>query len=181
MMRNAWFNVTPGLATRVSRQYASSRSPITGPNLTSSDLEPNFKLMASPGERTAVALSQTLQAYYSRLLEDLGPQGWWPACTRLEVVLAAVLTQNTSCENAAQALKSLPRARRLSLTCLRRTSQSELESLTTRCSTNIMRCWWRWGSAIANSKGPNARDVPWKSSCRAWERRERTGFRLYPL
>ena len=181
MIRNAEVNVNLGCGQHGAQQYATRRVPIPTPALTSSDLDLNFNVMASPAEPKAAALSQTLQAYYSRLLEDLGPQGWWPACTRLEVVLGAVLTQNTSCENAAQALKSLPRARRLSLTCLRRTSQSELESLTTRCSTNIMRCWWRWGSAIANSKGPNARDVPWKSSCRAWERRERTGFRLYPL
>ena len=85
--------------------------------------------MASPPERTAVALSQTLQGYYARLLEELGPQGWWPARSRLEVVLGAVLTQNTSWQNAAQALKRLRQARRLSLPGLRRTSQSELESL----------------------------------------------------
>src|SRR5271167_237569 len=93
-------------------------------NLTSSGLEPNFKLMVLRGQRAAVALSQTLQGYYARLLKELGPQGWWPARTRLEVVLGAVLTQNTSWQNAAEALKRLRQAGRLSLPGLRRSSQS---------------------------------------------------------
>jgi hypothetical protein len=53
------------------------------------------------GERAAVALSQTLQGYYARLLKELGPQGWWPARTLLEVVLGTVLTQNTSRQNVS--------------------------------------------------------------------------------
>ncbi len=85
--------------------------------------------MALPAERTAVALSGTLQDYYARLLEDLGPQAWWPARTRLEVVLGAVLTQNTSWLNAVRALQRLRREGCLSLSGLRRTNQPKLESL----------------------------------------------------
>jgi endonuclease-3 related protein len=85
--------------------------------------------MVLRGQRVAGALSQTLQGYYARLLKELGPQGWWPARTRLEVILGAVLTQNTSWQNAAEALKRLRQVRRLSLPGLRRTSQSDLESL----------------------------------------------------
>jgi endonuclease III related protein len=98
-------------------------------NLTSSGLEPNFKFMVLRGQRAAVALSQTLRGYYARLLYELGPQGWWPARARLEVVVGTVLTQNTSWQNAAEALKRLRQARRLSLPGLRRASQSELEPL----------------------------------------------------
>jgi hypothetical protein len=57
--------------------------------------------MVLRGQRVAVALSQTLQGYYARLLKELGPQGWWPARTRLEVVLGTVLTQNTSWQNVS--------------------------------------------------------------------------------
>jgi endonuclease III related protein len=85
--------------------------------------------MVPPAGRTAVAPGATLRSYYARLLEDLGPQAWWPARTRLEVVLGAVLTQNTSWLNAARALKRLRQAGRLSLAGLRSTHQSELESL----------------------------------------------------
>lgn len=85
--------------------------------------------MISPAGGAAGTLSATLRSYFARLLQELGPQAWWPARTRLEVVLGAVLTQNTSWLNAARALKRLRQAGRLSLSGLRSTDQSELESL----------------------------------------------------
>jgi len=96
MIRNAEVNVNLGFGQHSAQQYAIRQVPIPSPALTSSDLEPNFKVMASPAKRRAVALSPTLQGYYARLLEKLGPQGWWPARTRLEVVLGAVLAQKTT-------------------------------------------------------------------------------------
>ncbi len=84
--------------------------------------------MVLPAERTAVQPTKVLEAYYARLVEQLGPQGWWPARTRLEVILGAVLTQNTTWQNAALALKRLRKAGRLSLSGLRQTTQAELES-----------------------------------------------------
>jgi len=44
---------------------------------------------------------------YHRLLEIYGPQGWWPADSPFEVVLGAILTQNTAWRNAESALASL--------------------------------------------------------------------------
>lgn len=85
--------------------------------------------MASSAQGTAVVPSEALQQYYSRLLERLGRQAWWPARTRLEVVLGAVLTQNTTWRNAARALGRLRQARRLSLSRLQEIGQAELESL----------------------------------------------------
>ena len=85
--------------------------------------------MVLPARRAAAAVNGTLLGYYARLLEEFGPQAWWPARSRLEVVLGAVLTQNTTWLNAARALKRLRQARRLSLNRLRSTDQSELESL----------------------------------------------------
>ena len=85
--------------------------------------------MVSSAGRTAVALSATLCDYFARLLGELGLQAWWPARTRLEVVLGAVLTQNTSWVNAARALRRLRQAGRLSLSGSRSTDRSELESL----------------------------------------------------
>ena len=68
-----------------------------------------------------------LDRYYHRLLDDLGPQGWWPARTRLEVIVGAILVQNTGWENARQALARLRNAGLLSLKRLREVSQVELE------------------------------------------------------
>ena len=48
-----------------------------------------------------------LSDIYNRLLERYGPQGWWPADTPFEVILGAVLTQNTAWRNVENALTSL--------------------------------------------------------------------------
>ncbi len=69
-----------------------------------------------------------LQQYYVKLLQELGPQRWWPARTRLEVILGAILTQNTAWRNAALALTSLRRAGLTNLARLRKASRAELET-----------------------------------------------------
>ena len=74
-----------------------------------------------------VSTRELLDRYYHRLLDHLGPQGWWPARTRLEVIVGAILVQNTGWENARQALARLRKAGLLSLHRLRAVSQSELE------------------------------------------------------
>ncbi|HLI29745.1 MAG TPA: endonuclease III domain-containing protein [Terriglobia bacterium] len=73
-------------------------------------------------------LQPPLIRYYQRLFESLGPQGWWPARTRMEVILGAILTQNTSWNNALRAIACLKKSGLLRLESLRRTSAAELES-----------------------------------------------------
>ena len=51
---------------------------------------------------------------YRRLYVELGPQGWWPGRTRFEVIVGAILTQNTSWQNVEKAMRRLRRERRLS-------------------------------------------------------------------
>ena len=50
-----------------------------------------------------------LMAIYNRLLSYFGPQGWWPAETPYEVVVGAILTQNTSWRNVERAIDNLRR------------------------------------------------------------------------
>jgi endonuclease-3 related protein len=71
--------------------------------------------------------AETLGQYYVTLHQRLGPQGWWPARTRLEVILGAILTQNTAWSNAAVAVGRLRRAGLLNLAKLHTASRSELE------------------------------------------------------
>lgn len=44
------------------------------------------------------------------MLRALGPQSWWPGRTRFEVIVGAILTQNTAWTNVARAIASLRRA-----------------------------------------------------------------------
>jgi endonuclease-3 related protein len=71
---------------------------------------------------------EALRRYYQALYQRFGAQRWWPARTRLEVILGAILTQNTAWRNAALALKELRKAGLLNLKRLQTVSRVELES-----------------------------------------------------
>ncbi len=75
----------------------------------------------------AIEPSKLLRRYYDSMLREFGPQHWWPARTRLEVILGAILTQNTSWQNAALAIKGLRQAGFLSLVGLKRARRNEIE------------------------------------------------------
>ena len=62
-------------------------------------------------------------------MEHWGPQDWWPAHTRFEVILGAYLTQNTAWINVERALGNLRQERLLNLEGIRRASLAELERL----------------------------------------------------
>ncbi len=70
-----------------------------------------------------------LEAVYARLYAHLGPQHWWPGETRWEVMVGAVLTQNTSWRNVEQAMSNLKRAGKLDLAAMRRTRAATLARL----------------------------------------------------
>lgn len=53
---------------------------------------------------------RTLLAYYSSMYERFGSQGWWPGRTRFEVIVGAILTQNTSWTNVEKAIRNLKSA-----------------------------------------------------------------------
>jgi endonuclease-3 related protein len=67
--------------------------------------------------------------YYTALLSRYGPQNWWPAHSRFEVIVGAYLTQNTNWSNVEKAMINLRRARRLSVSAMRATPIDELETL----------------------------------------------------
>jgi endonuclease-3 related protein len=52
-------------------------------------------------------IGETLREIYTLLLAAFGPQGWWPAETELEMMIGAVLTQNTNWANAETAIRNL--------------------------------------------------------------------------
>ena len=59
----------------------------------------------------------------------LGPQNWWPGRTRFEIIVGAILTQNTAWVNVARAMANLRRERLLSPDALERTPLGKLASL----------------------------------------------------
>lgn len=62
---------------------------------------------------------------YRKLYEAFGPQRWWPGETRLEIIVGAILTQNTAWSNVEKAIANLKSAGELS-------SMSSLAGMDTR-------------------------------------------------
>src|SRR4051812_14998793 len=70
-----------------------------------------------------------LRAYLETLSSALGPMNWWPARTKFEVIVGAILTQNTAWTNVETALKNLRRERLLTPEAIERVSQPRLARL----------------------------------------------------
>ena len=63
------------------------------------------------------------------MLRRWGPQNWWPAQSRFEVIIGAYLTQNTNWLNVERALENLREARALSPKALREMPLDRLQEL----------------------------------------------------
>ena len=70
-----------------------------------------------------------LTALYSRLINAYGPQHWWPAESSFEVIVGAVLTQNTSWKNVEKAITGLKNAGLLDLDSIAALPREDLAEL----------------------------------------------------
>lgn len=52
-------------------------------------------------------MSNRIEEIHARLLDHFGPQHWWPGETPFEIMLGAVLTQNTSWRNVSMVIETL--------------------------------------------------------------------------
>ncbi len=75
------------------------------------------------------AAEDEFRHWYGTLLHAWGPQHWWPARSRFEVIAGAYLTQNTSWTNVEKALANLRRDRALSPARIAALPLAELEQL----------------------------------------------------
>jgi endonuclease-3 related protein len=66
---------------------------------------------------------------YRRLFDAFGPQHWWPGDSPLEVMIGAVLTQNTNWQNVERAIRNLREADLLDPHTLYEVPPEELEDL----------------------------------------------------
>ncbi len=81
------------------------------------------------GMRNSPTGKRILRNVYDRLLGAYGPQHWWPAETPTEVVVGAILAQNTVWTNAERAIANLKRAGCLSFSALRDVGSTQLAKL----------------------------------------------------
>ena len=67
-----------------------------------------------------------LTLFYETLLQHYGPQHWWPGQSGFEVMVGAVLTQNTNWSNVERAIANLRRAGVLDARKIDRLSHEQL-------------------------------------------------------
>ena len=79
--------------------------------------------------RTAPLAATPLTSYYHTLYKSLGSQAWWPAKTPFEVIVGAILTQNTNWTNVERAIANLRRENLLSPRAMHRVSLAHLAAL----------------------------------------------------
>ncbi|MFQ5894625.1 MAG: endonuclease III domain-containing protein [Nitrospinota bacterium] len=72
---------------------------------------------------------EKLLRIYRLLLSHFGPSGWWPAESAFEVMVGAILTQNTAWANVERAIANLKGAGLLSFQGLREVSARRLARL----------------------------------------------------
>jgi len=88
----------------------------------------NFLGMPRATQQAGYPADKLLSRYYFALQGRFGPQRWWPARSRLEVILGAILTQNTAWHNATLALRNLRQSGLLSWQGLRHAPLPSLEA-----------------------------------------------------
>jgi endonuclease III related protein len=82
-----------------------------------------------PALQTQFTMSANLQEVYRRLLDALQCQHWWPGQSPFEVMVGAVLVQNTNWQNVRRAIDNLREADLLEPHALYAVPEEELEEL----------------------------------------------------
>ena len=114
-------------------QTPSYRAKKMSTPLQSPQFEPHPR--TTPGSLlVAISSSMTaqppaLRSYYDALFAAHGPQHWWPGRTPFEVIVGAILVQNTSWTNVATVIKNLRRERLLTPRAIENVSTPRLARL----------------------------------------------------
>jgi endonuclease-3 related protein len=90
-----------------------------------------------------------LHTYYDALFAAHGPQHWWPGRTAFEIIVGAILTQNTSWNNVEIAIGNLRRARLLTARAIEDVTFARLARLIRssgyfRQKTKTLKCFVRF-------------------------------------
>ncbi len=70
-----------------------------------------------------------LERIYQKLYDDYGPQHWWPGNSAFEIIIGAILTQNTAWRNAEKAINNLKQHKALSVAAIKNIPVRELAKL----------------------------------------------------
>jgi endonuclease-3 related protein len=99
--------------------HAPGKAAALSPHLTQSRHEARPSRDAEP----------PLDEYFNSMFTALGPQHWWPGNSRFEIILGAILTQNTSWNNVEGALTKLRAAGLFSPAAIEKVPLRQLQRL----------------------------------------------------
>ena len=112
---------------------SNSANASDAPNGSSAIFRPSQMEVRSEGLQAANSLPETslfnARAYYDALFAAHGPQHWWPGRTPFEIIVGAILVQNTSWTNVATAIEDLRRAKLLTPRAIEKISTPRLQRL----------------------------------------------------
>ena len=74
-------------------------------------------------------MKETLKKLFQLLYSHFGPQHWWPGESELEIIIGAVLTQNTAWKNVEKAIDNLKSAGKMDFNSLHSASEEEIAQL----------------------------------------------------
>ena len=74
-------------------------------------------------------LNSALLKIYDLLYAEFGPRHWWPGDTKVEIIIGAILTQNTAWKNVEKAIRNLKKEKMLSVSRLSDISEKKLAAL----------------------------------------------------
>ncbi|MDO8603019.1 MAG: endonuclease III domain-containing protein [Candidatus Omnitrophota bacterium] len=74
-------------------------------------------------------LTRSLLTIYNLLYAKFGPRHWWPGDTKIEIIIGAILTQNTAWTNVEKAIRNIKREKALSVNKLSDISEKKLARL----------------------------------------------------
>lgn len=87
------------------------------------------KSVSAPIANSGAPKCSQLLNYYDALFAAHGPQHWWPGRSRFEIIVGALLVQNTAWTNAATAIRNLRREMLLNPRAIQEIKESQLAEL----------------------------------------------------
>lgn len=75
------------------------------------------------------SIKKDLLKIYHSLCKEFGPRHWWPGDTRLEIIVGAILTQNTAWTNVEKAISNLKKEGLLNIRGLSNIPEKRLAKL----------------------------------------------------
>ena len=72
----------------------------------------------------------TLEKLYQRMHREMGPSGWWPADSKAEIIIGAIMIQNTNWRNAARAVANFRQATQFVPAKIAQLPREEVQELT---------------------------------------------------